>query len=457
MRRSPHAGVVFPALCALLCCHASKPALENFPEPPGFPLVRAAVIPVQGGVNPPLKAWKDAVYFSQSDGSVRAIDISGRRVLWTFGCENPVSVPPEPGEAGLLVLDEKNILYALDPAGALLFKTALGGPGGEAPSTAVRGTGDRIYYGTESGLLVAAQASAAAAKVWEYRAGAPARSGPVFAGPLVLFGLDDGRLLALHSDGRPAWSYRARGSISIDPAVGSGRVYFGTQDRYICALAADTGKRRWDFRLGGPASHIVPTGSGSLFVTATNGVLYNLSERAGDIRWWRPLPSRVPFPPIAAGGPVMASYPGPDILGFDAKTGDLTGGALAEGDLLAGLCRTGSSLAFVEEGPSGATDRLVVLERDVQLLLTAAPDPPQAPRRPVEFMAVAVGFDDPAFEFFVVEGVVRARRQGPSKKSSWVWIPRAPGEFTVVVRASDKDKSRETILTYVIEKAGDKL
>ncbi len=457
MRKVPSAAVAFAAVWALLGCHAPKPAPENRIEPPGFPLVRAAVIPVDRDINPPLKPWQDRVFFSLSDGSICAVEASARRVLWTFRAEDPVAAPPEPGEGGLLVLDEKGILYALDPeTGALRFKTPLGGRGDEPPSTAVRGTADRIFYGTGSGLLVARQASAPAAKVWEYPAGSPARFGPVLAGPLVLFALDDGRLLALRPDGRPAWSFGGRGSPSVEPAVEQGRIYYATADRYIYAVSSDSGKRKWGFRLGAPASNIAASGSGGLFVTASNGVLYGLSERAGDIRWWRPLPSRVLFPPVAAGNSVLASYPGPDMTGFDIKTGDVAGGFLAEGDLSAGLCRAGSALVFVEKGPSGAKDRLVFLERNVELLIAAVPPASQTERRPAEFKATPVGFDDPKFEFFVVEGVVRVRRQGPSRKSSWVWIPKVPGEHTVVVRASDKDKSRETVLTYVIEKAGDK-
>jgi outer membrane protein assembly factor BamB len=457
MRKTLCAGVAFAAVWALLSCRVARPAPGIRLEPPGFPLVRTAVIAVDGGINPPLRFWEHAVYFTRSDGSVCAVDASERRALWTFGAENPVAVPPEPAEGGLLVLDEKNVLYVLDPeTGALRFKTPLGEAGDERPTTAVRGTADRIYYGTRGGLLIARQASASAAKVWEHRAGSPARSGPVFAGSLILFGLDDGRLVALRSDGRPAWSFQGRGSPSVETAVGQGRVYFATLDRYIYALDSVSGKKKWDFRLGAPASNIVASGSGRLFVTASSGVLYELSERAGDIRWWRPLPSRVLFPPVAAGSSVLGSYPGPDIAGFDIKTGDVAGSFLAEGDLLSGPCRVGSALAFVEKGPSDAKDRLVFVERDVELLVSAAPPPPRTERRPVELSATAVGFDDPKFEFFVVEGVVRVRCQGPSRKSSWVWIPSAPGELTVVVRASDKDKSREAIVTCVIEKAGDK-
>lgn len=53
---------------------------------------------------------------------------------------------------------------------------------------------------------------------------------------------------------RRTWTYTAGEAIESSPVVASGGVYFGSQDHYVYAIEARTGKKRWSYITGGALS-----------------------------------------------------------------------------------------------------------------------------------------------------------------------------------------------------------
>src|ERR1035441_1153553 len=94
--------------------------------------------------------------------------------------------------------------------------------------------------------------------VWTFKAGGPVKSSPAIVGDRVFVGSDDGNLYALAlADGAKAWAFKTGGAVESSPLVLEGKVYVGSSDAFLYALEAATGKLVWKYEtgdkiLGGP-------------------------------------------------------------------------------------------------------------------------------------------------------------------------------------------------------------
>jgi outer membrane protein assembly factor BamB len=179
-----------------------------------------------------------------------------------------------------------------------------------------------------------------------------------------LFGTDNGRVHALDDNGKPVWTFAARGPVRVDPAASDGRIYFATEERYFYCLEAATGKKKWVFRLAGTlVSPPKPTGRLVVFA-ASDSVAYCLRARNGEIAWWQSIPSRVVHGLSVADGIVLVSSSSPDVIGFNLKAGFRTGSYRAAGDLRAGAEWATPYLVLIEPDPMSAGEKIVFLKRD---------------------------------------------------------------------------------------------
>lgn len=73
------------------------------------------------------------------------------------------------------------------------------------------------------------------------------------AGGRLYFGSSaDHKVYALDAaSGQPVWTFFAEGPVRLAPTVWNGRVYFGSDDGWVCCLNAASGELRWKLR-GGP-------------------------------------------------------------------------------------------------------------------------------------------------------------------------------------------------------------
>ena len=87
--------------------------------------------------------------------------------------------------------------------------------------------------------------------LWTITIGNRSDSSPALGSDGTLyFGVRDGKLWAVATNGTVKWVFRADREIKSSPAVGmDGTVYFGSRDRCFYAVGAD-GKLRWKFRTG---------------------------------------------------------------------------------------------------------------------------------------------------------------------------------------------------------------
>jgi outer membrane protein assembly factor BamB len=449
-RTFPLIAVVF--LSAASCrVFVSRP--EAGPAAFTFPPVLEGSLKIEGAVIPPLRSLGDVVLIATREGRLFAVEMTYRRVVWTFDTKNGLADPPEVSDRGILLLDKGNILYGLGPDGVLTSRISLG----LQPSTAVREwpVVGRLVFGTGDGRVLSID-RASGAEAWEFRSGGPVRSGPVFSGDLAYFGTEDGKLFALDASGREVWSFAAQGPIARDPGAAGGRVCFGTRDRYFYCLDAASGKRKWMRRLDGAPVNPPLLSQGRAVVAASDSVVYCLSVRSGEILWWRSVASRLIHAPVVAKRLVLVAGGSSGLDAYEFETGRGAGSFSAGGELLAGPVWTPPRIVLLEAGENGPGPDLAFLTQDVRLLLSAGRASPQAPGTPVDFEAASSGFERPLYIFYLVQDGRRTLRKGPSKDARWTWRAGPPGHYAVIVRAYDRLQSREAQVRFTVEKPSGK-
>ncbi len=349
---------ICPLFVSCLVVRTERPLVD--PVTLRFPLVEAGSVDIGGAVVGQPRAMDGIVYYATRDGRLTAVVVPARQVFWRFKADHPVSAGPELGEGRVLLRDEGNVLYVLDPRGTLLRKRSLGG----VVTTAVRERAGRITFGTEDGRIQAweGRAQTGDGPVWIYEASAKVTAGPVFAGDLVLFGTADGRVLALDSAGTLAWDFAARGPVRADPAVAGDRVYFGTEEMSFFCLDARTGRKRWSRRLQGTPLHPALVHGSKVAVAASNSVVYVLSRRGGSIISWQAVQSRIVHEPAAAGPVLLFASSGRGLAAHDLKADRRIGEHLASGAWVSGPVWAPPFVVGFEEDEASGRQRLVFFE-----------------------------------------------------------------------------------------------
>lgn len=105
---------------------------------------------------------------------------------------------------------------------------------------------DLIVFGSESGVMNAVDRNGRTR--WQFQT---ASSGifahPQTDGKLIFFGATNQTFYALDFNGQLRWKYITRDRIKSDPVVENGVVYLTSYDGHVYALAADNGKKLWQF------------------------------------------------------------------------------------------------------------------------------------------------------------------------------------------------------------------
>jgi outer membrane protein assembly factor BamB len=163
---------------------------------------------------------------------------------------------------------------------------------------------DLIVFGSESGVLHAVDRNGRAR--WQFQT---ASSGifahPQTDGKLIFFGATNQTFYAVDFNGQLKWKYITRDRIKSDPVVVDGVVYLTSYDGRVYALAAENGRKHWQFppdaaKAGeakadeassprvspGSFSYAQPVISeGVLYIGNLDGNLYALNVVDGSLKW----------------------------------------------------------------------------------------------------------------------------------------------------------------------------
>jgi outer membrane protein assembly factor BamB len=123
--------------------------------------------------------------------------------------------------------------------------------------------------------------------------------------------------------GQEVWRFTAQDRISGSPAVGSGAVYFGSDDQNIYAVDTSTGKKLWSYTTGGPVSSTPAVASGLVYVGSSDQKVYALRASSGTVAWQLALDGPVQCQMVVADGMVYAISVGGTLSQIDAASGKL--------------------------------------------------------------------------------------------------------------------------------------
>jgi eukaryotic-like serine/threonine-protein kinase len=84
------------------------------------------------------------------------------------------------------------------------------------------------------------------------------------------------------------WKYQTGGQVYSSPAIVNGMVYFGSNDKYIYALNAQTGAKIWSFKTNYPQRSSPAVYDGKLYTGADDGNIYCLNALTGTQLWMVP-------------------------------------------------------------------------------------------------------------------------------------------------------------------------
>jgi len=214
--------------------------------------------------------------------------------------------------------------------------------------------------------------------VWTFDAGAPIWADAAYSSGAALAGADDGTLHALEArTGKPLWSFRAGGAIRARPAVidgdvlvpaddgqlyrldaktgkersrvriaekptlrlpigdeksrydfhgsgiatGGGRLYLGTHDGRVLALAPGAAERIWEFRAGDSVVATPLVVSDKVYFGSFDGSVYALDAASGALLWKHDTGAPVTSTPAFHDGLVIVGSRSYDLLALDGKTG----------------------------------------------------------------------------------------------------------------------------------------
>ena len=386
------------------------------------------------------------------EGRILAVRSNKDGVLWTYDAGHPLSESLAASSGRIFAVDEDGAVHVLGEDGAPIWKTSIEG---QVSTDAALFRG-HVCVGTEEGRIFALDAAGEGRVVWIYEAGSPVVSGPEVFEDRMFFMTEDGRIHALNPSGRLLWSADAGGRSSGPLLIVKTMAYYGTEDRHIRGFDLERRRIRWSMRVGGHVAARPKIRDNTLYVLTTEGVLYGMMAHRGDIRWWRALPSRSVLGLALAGDNVFVSCRSPLLTAFNARTGEKAGEFALADELVSEALWLDPRIVVPIQGPDEA-GRLVFLERDIRLSLTANKTSPQEPGQEITFTAAAVGFYRPQYTFFLTSGNEERRiLQAESERNTLAWFPDREGAYTIEVLAKDERMSLEAKSDFEVKRAPEK-
>lgn len=159
-------------------------------------------------------------------------------------------------------------------------------------------------------------------------------SSPAVANGFVYFGSHDRFLYALDAEsGQVGWRFETASSILSAPLVSDGTVFFGSMDGLFYALDAETGAKKWAYKTASsPNPPIDPRfpdhgisssaviSDGIVYFGTFGGYLYALNSITGEKLWEFKTDSEIKQSPAVSNGVIFYSSL-PNLYALDSKTG----------------------------------------------------------------------------------------------------------------------------------------
>ena len=272
---------------------------------------------------------------------------------------------------------------------------------------------------------------------------------------------DTGPIISLDKKtGRVSEVYRPSEKVSLLGSSPDDKVLFiGTETGRILKYNLHGQKTSWSVNLGSQrVEHLVIKGK-NLYVLTSGAVLYKLSLARGHLQNWQAIPARPGGRPLIFSDEIIVPSLDNVLFGFELNSLQKSSKTIFPADLATDLVLRPTA------GESGARDLMAVglydyllnkslvvaLVKEPQIFIEASPPSPQAPGQRIVITVRASGFSRPKYEFYLrtADGQEKLRKKA-STSNTWVWLPVKEGQYTIVVKVSDKKLTEKAELSYNI-------
>jgi len=147
-------------------------------------------------------------------------------------------------------------------------------------------------------------------------------SSPAVADGKVYVGSDDRYIYCLDADnGDYIWSNITGGYVRSSPAVADGKVYVGSNDMNVYCLDADNGDYFWSYTTTGSVRSSPAVSDGKVYVGSMDGKVYCLDADNGDYFWSYTTTGSVRSSPAVSDGKIYFGSDNQNIYCLDADNG----------------------------------------------------------------------------------------------------------------------------------------
>jgi outer membrane protein assembly factor BamB len=310
-------------------------------------------------------------------------------VKWKFKTEGAIISSPAISGGTVFIGSADNYLYAVDQqTGQQKWKSKVNGPVMSSPAIA----NGIVYFMSFDGIFSALAVDTGVVK-WRFLPEDSEKrfeaqglhgtkpesqtipdpwdlflSSPAVANGKVFFGSGDKNVYALDAQtGVLQWKFTTQDVVHSSPAVANNTVYIGGFDGYLYALDADTGQEKWKFK-GGEDPYLhnqvgfqssPAIAEGIVYIGCRDAHVYAIDANSGRKRWdYYTRKSWVPTTPAVRDGSVYVGTSDTRLVqALDAKTGRLRFTFKARAAIFSSIALAGG-LAYVGD----FTGRLYALD-----------------------------------------------------------------------------------------------
>ncbi|MDQ6623600.1 MAG: PQQ-binding-like beta-propeller repeat protein [Verrucomicrobiota bacterium] len=175
-----------------------------------------------------------------------------------------------------------------------------------------------------SGMTAFNASEPGAPALWKFQTGGTIYGSPAFDAERgrIYFGAADKRLYALDTRGLFLWSFLTRDNVATRPLVLEDSVIFGSEDRSVYCVRADSGAEVWRTKFGA-AVVSAPVAVGELAIFGSDdGRVHALDVHTGKERWFAKVEGAVEAPVVAAGDRVFAVTHSGYLIALNAEDGE---------------------------------------------------------------------------------------------------------------------------------------
>lgn len=157
---------------------------------------------------------------------------------------------------------------------------------------------------------------------WTFAAADVIHSSPAVVDGIVYFGSRDRHLYAVDAEtGVQKWSFATGSWVESSPVVVGGVVYFGCNDSKIYALDAKTGAKIWEFAATYAVRSSPAVADGVLYIGTDDHHLYALDAATGEQKWRKATDNLIISAPAVSQGIVAVGCADGILYTFNASNG----------------------------------------------------------------------------------------------------------------------------------------